>query len=266
VRCDSNKYIALEKRKEEMTGEKKKYKCEACRSTFSSEAAFKAHLTSKKHIKKDTKQSNAPSRAGSAPPSPSLAPTSASSARASSIPTLVDAKTPASPVVGDGKDVVVMDASDDKEGEEDGEGEDDGEVPAGSVPVGTCLFCQGHPVTFKNVDACVEHMLKHHGMLSSPPLCIAYIAVIHVSLLLSSCYTGFFVPFVEYLKDLEGLLGYLGIKIGHAHECLYCNGRGRQSYPTLHAVREHMVGAFVPHQTHSCMYTIDWLIDCQESL
>jgi pre-60S factor REI1 len=51
---------------------------------------------------------------------------------------------------------------------------------------------------------------------------------------------GFFIPFIEYLHDLEGLLTYLGEKIGLGGICIYCNGRGRAAYPTLHAVQQHM--------------------------
>jgi pre-60S factor REI1 len=32
---------------------------------------------------------------------------------------------------------------------------------------------------------------------------------------------GFFIPFVENLVDLEGLLTYLGEKIGIGHVCLW---------------------------------------------
>jgi len=33
---------------------------------------------------------------------------------------------------------------------------------------------------------------------------------------------GFFIPFVEYLTDLEGFLNYLGAKVGVGHVCLWC--------------------------------------------
>lgn len=78
------------------------------------------------------------------------------------------------------------------------------------IPVGNCLFC---PVKLNSVDKCVNHMLKKHG---------------------------FFIPYIELLHDLEGLLEYLGYKIGVGHVCIYCNGRGRAAYGSLEAVRAHM--------------------------
>jgi pre-60S factor REI1 len=177
------KLSALEKRKEEMAGDKKKYKCEPCRSTFSSEAAFKEHLKSKKHIKKDTKQSAAPSRAGSAPPSPSLIP--ATNTGAAAVPTLVsglESKEVSSKSSNERKDeatsVTPMDNSDDKDNKEGDEGEGDDELPADRIHVGTCLFCQGKDVTFKEVDECLEHMLKHHGMI----LLLYLICLVHAPL------------------------------------------------------------------------------------
>ena len=45
---------------------------------------------------------------------------------------------------------------------------------------------------------------------------------------------------IEYLDDLEGLLEYLGGKVGVGRICLYCNGRGRGNYPSLAALQQHM--------------------------
>lgn len=78
------------------------------------------------------------------------------------------------------------------------------------VPVGNCLFCEQH---FKDSTKCVSHMLRTHG---------------------------FFIPDVEYCVDLEGLLHYLGYKVGAHFVCLWCNERGRQ-FQSLDAVQKHMV-------------------------
>lgn len=51
---------------------------------------------------------------------------------------------------------------------------------------------------------------------------------------------SFFIPFAEYLIDLDGLLTYLGAKVGMGKVCLWCNGRGRAFYPTLDALQKHM--------------------------
>lgn len=51
---------------------------------------------------------------------------------------------------------------------------------------------------------------------------------------------GFFIPFIENLTDLEGLLTYLGEKVGIGHVCLWCNGKGKARYPSTRAVQMHM--------------------------
>jgi predicted methyltransferase len=71
---------------------------------------------------------------------------------------------------------------------------------------------------------------------------------------------------------MNGLLEYLGVKIGHDHECLHCNGRGRQSYPSLHAAREHMVRhvIMIALVDNRCSYLVCGgmtpIIDSEESL
>lgn len=74
-----------------------------------------------------------------------------------------------------------------------------------------CLFCTTS--AFSAVEECVEHMAAHHG---------------------------FFIPDIEFLSDLEGLLQYLSDKIVLGNCCLYCNGKGRAFY-SLESVRAHMV-------------------------
>lgn len=59
---------------------------------------------------------------------------------------------------------------------------------------------------------------------------------------------GMFIPEREYLKDLEGLMTYLGEKIGLGNMCLYCNFEAR----TLEAVRAHMLAKGhlkIPYET-----------------
>jgi len=54
---------------------------------------------------------------------------------------------------------------------------------------------------------------------------------------------SFFIPDIEYLIDIEGLIKYLGEKISIANVCLYCNERGKAFY-SLEAVQKHMVSFF----------------------
>lgn len=51
---------------------------------------------------------------------------------------------------------------------------------------------------------------------------------------------GFFIPDVEYLTDLEGLIAYLGEKVGIGHLCLWCNEKGK-AFHSLQAVQKHMM-------------------------
>ncbi|KAF9929271.1 hypothetical protein FBU30_001753 [Linnemannia zychae] len=91
-----------------------------------------------------------------------------------------------------------------------------------------CLFCTEKAETFeKNV----EHMTRTHG---------------------------FFIPDLEYIVDLEGLIKYLGEKVSVGNICLYCNGKGRQ-IKSLEAVRKHMIDkghCKIPYDTESEMMEI----------
>ncbi|ETL81695.1 hypothetical protein L917_18045 [Phytophthora nicotianae] len=72
-----------------------------------------------------------------------------------------------------------------------------------------CIFCSHHAADF---DSCLTHMLKEHG---------------------------FFIPDVEFLVDLEGLIGYLAEKVKVGFYCLYCNGKGK-SFRSHQDVQKHM--------------------------
>lgn len=78
------------------------------------------------------------------------------------------------------------------------------------IPPTTCLFCpEKHNVAFETVDENITHMFKSHGL---------------------------YVPETKYLVDKEGLLKYLGEKIGLGNVCLVCSYQGKN----VQAVREHM--------------------------
>ncbi|XP_059801601.1 cytoplasmic 60S subunit biogenesis factor ZNF622 isoform X1 [Hypanus sabinus] len=82
--------------------------------------------------------------------------------------------------------------------------------PPAAFPITDCLFCSHHSRTLlKNVN----HMTKSHG---------------------------FFIPDIEYLVDLRGLIKYLGEKVAVGNICLWCNEKGRSFY-SLEAVQAHMV-------------------------
>ena len=70
-----------------------------------------------------------------------------------------------------------------------------------------CSFCGQ---VFEEVEATAAHMGKAHG---------------------------FFIPDVEYLDDLPGMLAYIGDKVGVGHCCLYCD----RAFDSLKATRSHMI-------------------------
>ncbi|KAK2185871.1 hypothetical protein NP493_220g01020 [Ridgeia piscesae] len=73
-----------------------------------------------------------------------------------------------------------------------------------------CLFCSH---ISDSLEKNVEHMTLKHS---------------------------FFIPDAEYLSDLEGLVIYLGQKVGEGQVCLWCNEKGR-SFKTVQAVQRHMI-------------------------
>lgn len=84
-----------------------------------------------------------------------------------------------------------------------------GSAPLGAIPITDCLFCPHHSSSLmKNV----AHMTKIHS---------------------------FFIPDIEYLSDLKGLIRYLGEKVGVGKICLWCNEKGKSFYST-EAVQAHM--------------------------
>uniref|UniRef100_A0A8I6ADV2 Cytoplasmic 60S subunit biogenesis factor ZNF622 n=1 Tax=Rattus norvegicus TaxID=10116 RepID=A0A8I6ADV2_RAT len=94
-----------------------------------------------------------------------------------------------------------------EEDAEDAEAEES--PPLGAIPITDCLFCSHHSSSLvKNV----AHMTKVHS---------------------------FFIPDIEYLSDLKGLIKYLGEKVGAGKICLWCNEKGKSFYST-EAVQAHM--------------------------
>jgi len=73
-----------------------------------------------------------------------------------------------------------------------------------------CLFCNHHSASLDNN---IKHMTEVHS---------------------------FFIPDPEYLTDINGLVEYLGAKVGQGHMCLWCNEKGKQ-YLSVDAVQKHML-------------------------
>lgn len=90
------------------------------------------------------------------------------------------------------------------------------------IPLTTCLFClTNKSATFSNLEDNLAHMFKCHGL---------------------------YIPERKYLVDPEGLVKYLGEKLGLGNVCLVCSFQARN----LEAVREHMIAKRhmrVPYET-----------------
>ncbi|XP_043921154.1 zinc finger protein 622 [Protopterus annectens] len=84
------------------------------------------------------------------------------------------------------------------------------DAPPGAIAVTDCLFCSHHS---HSLMKSVTHMTKEHS---------------------------FFIPDIEYLVNLKGLLAYLGEKVGVGNVCLWCNEKGKSFYST-EAVQAHMI-------------------------
>ena len=79
-----------------------------------------------------------------------------------------------------------------------------------AIPLTDCLFCPHHSST---LDKSMKHMTVEHS---------------------------FFLPDPEFVTSLEGLVEYLGAKVGQGHMCLWCNAAGKR-FETREDVQRHMV-------------------------
>ena len=78
------------------------------------------------------------------------------------------------------------------------------------IPTTDCLFCTHHS---NNMDKNIVHMSEKHS---------------------------FFLPDLEFITDLNGLMDYLGAKVGQGKMCLWCSDKGK-AFRSLDAVRKHMM-------------------------
>jgi len=102
-----------------------------------------------------------------------------------------------------------IDSEDDKEMEVEEVDSDDWEDDD-PIPPTECLFCPHHSA---NIGNNVKHMSEDHS---------------------------FFLPDPEFLVNLEGLVEYLGAKVGQGHMCLWCNETGKK-FETKEDVQRHMI-------------------------
>lgn len=81
----------------------------------------------------------------------------------------------------------------------------------GRLELSDCLYCPSH---FESMEECIAHMHLNHS---------------------------FYIPDIDYLKDLPGLMRHLADKISVWHVCLACGSDSRQPFPSIEAVRRHML-------------------------
>lgn len=88
--------------------------------------------------------------------------------------------------------------------------DDDDDVEEDTLEVEDCLFCPHHSIS---LEENMKHMTRSHS---------------------------FFIPDLEFVVDLKGLLTYLCEKVGIGNMCLHCNDKGK-SFLSTEAVQSHMV-------------------------
>ncbi|KAF8581607.1 hypothetical protein K439DRAFT_214617 [Ramaria rubella] len=169
--------------------------CEVCNKIYTTENAYRSHITSKKHKDNEAKATTKAmvSSTPVADPEPMVEFTR-------------DKTSSVSPRPGHSGLTVDVDADQDDINETI-----DSKIAAARsrLTPNSCLFCPHQSLS-------IEDSLSH-------------MAIVH----------SFFIPDVEYLQDLRGLLTYLGEKVAVGNVCLFCNGKGRE-FRTIEAVWKHM--------------------------
>lgn len=104
----------------------------------------------------------------------------------------------------------LCDKSDDNKVGDAHSDDDDDEIEEDTLEVTDCLFCPHRSVS---LEENMKHMTRSHS---------------------------FFIPDLEFVVDLKGLVTYLCEKVGVGNMCLYCNDKGKNFF-SIEAVQNHMV-------------------------
>lgn len=192
--------------------------CQLCKKQFSTEKAFQNHEQSKKHQEAASKIVEKNNRKNLAMNATGATDNLSQNELAKNFANLKtknlennnrlekEQKTgkkmlPPKPSTSKQKDVEADDDSDSDSWEE---------VSDEALSIEECLFCS-------NVSKSLEKNMKHMTVEHS-----------------------FFVPDAEYLVDLEGLITYLGEKVGEGNMCLWCGERGKAFFSSK-AAQQHMI-------------------------
>jgi len=196
--------------------------CTICKKSFGNEKAFQSHVISKKHaamVKEVSLQDSTSPGKSSEVPSKELKSNkgsveegvkAGSSSSSSKSPVAGKKLLPQSPgpimkaaFIGKGNRLGSAKEAEAEVMELDGDDDDDDsweEIEGTPIPVTNCLFCHHES---RDIESNLEHMSHSHS---------------------------FFIPDMEYCMDIEGLMEYLGSKVGEGMMCLWCNEKGRQFY------------------------------------
>ena len=162
--------------------------CKVCRKNFNTKNQFDNHVGSKKHKEKCLKANSLLSLDEDTPMN-NDEPSVSATKKFKNNKENVEAK-----------DDMEVEAKDEMEVDSDVESVDsDGWIEDTENPVvnNDCLFCSHHSRSWvRNL----KHMTEAHS---------------------------FFIPDIEYCKDIKGLLVYLGEKIYAGYTCIWCNDKGK---------------------------------------
>ncbi|CAJ0916081.1 unnamed protein product, partial [Mesorhabditis belari] len=179
--------------------------CEVCNKRFNSQNAYSDHLKSKKHLEIVKN-----GRRGPKQPRKKTATTSTSTSTTVTTIEKIEKKEPEDEKMeSDGEESDSSGWHTDNGSDEEDETIDNWDYDEDkALPITSCLFC---PQTAGTFDKNLEHMKTRHD---------------------------FTVPDKQYCADLEGLIQYLGLKVGAGRVCLYCpESKGRYAR-TLQDPRE----------------------------
>ncbi|CAM6127896.1 unnamed protein product [Calypogeia fissa] len=202
--------LAADRKKQD--GERFLYKCSLCGKEYTTEKAHEQHLQSRAHISKaaslgDTSEA----RVAVVRPAPARPVKEESVAAEDDRARLEEDDSDSSDEEWEEMDgeeasdlVMALRSDDDEAGPIDDSMHEEWDATR-------CFICDYQPDA--TIEGCVEHMHKVHG---------------------------FFIPEAEFLKDPQGMLSYLGLKVTKGHMCLYCDDRGKR-FQSLEAVRKHMI-------------------------
>ena len=171
------------------------------RKTYTTENAYRSHINSKKHKETELKTASRRNPEPEAPRTEELS----------------EATTDAPEIPSSQVEPSLQPVSEEQQPEEEAETSklqsiDDRIASLRSrISPLQCLFCS--VPTSKSIDENVSHMASAHS---------------------------FFIPDLEYLTDLSGLLSFLGERIAVDNTCISCLKRSRE-FRSLDAVRKHMI-------------------------